>query len=45
MNTVCYLGIDVAKAKLDCALLLSTGKFKSKVVANSPEGFVGLAHE
>ena len=43
MNTVFYLGIDVAKAKLDCALLLPTGQFKSKVVANSPEGFVGLA--
>lgn len=28
MNTVCYLGIDVAKAKLDSALLLPTGKFK-----------------
>ncbi len=42
MNTVFYLGIDVAKAKLDCALLLPTGQFKSKV-ANSPESFVGLA--
>jgi transposase len=43
MNTECYLGIDVAKAKLDCALGLPTGKCKSKVVTNSQEGFVELA--
>lgn len=38
-----YLGIDVSKAKLDCVLLDSpTGKRKSKVVANSPEGYTAL---
>jgi transposase len=36
------LGIDVAKAKLDVALRRPDGKFRSKVVANSPEGFAGL---
>ena len=35
-----YLGIDVAKDKLDCALLdASTNKIKSKVVMNSVAGF------
>lgn len=38
-----YLGIDVAKAKLDCALRLPNGKFRAKVIANSPEGFALLA--
>jgi len=33
-----YLGIDVAKAKLDCCLLLEGQRHKSKVVANSDEG-------
>jgi transposase len=33
------LGIDVAKAKLDCALRLPDGKFKNKVVENNPKGF------
>lgn len=33
------LGIDVAKAKLDCALLTSDGKIRHKVVENSPAGF------
>ncbi|MGR0482661.1 MAG: IS110 family transposase [Candidatus Electronema sp. V4] len=37
------LGIDVAKAKLDIALLLPDGKFRSEVVANTPEGFEKLA--
>jgi transposase len=39
-----YLGIDVAKAKLDCCLLLDPGstKRKSKAVANSTVGFVDL---
>jgi len=39
-----YLGIDVAKAKLDCCLLLETEgtKRKSKVVPNTPEGFQQL---
>ena len=36
------LGIDVAKAKLDCALRLPDGKFKSKVVENNPKGFQAL---
>ena len=39
-----YLGIDVAKKKLDCMLLdTSTGKLKSKSgIANTPAGFVDL---
>jgi transposase len=37
-----HLGIDVAKAKLDCALRTPDGKFKAKVVANDPEGFQAL---
>lgn len=37
-----HLGIDVAKAKLDCALRHPDGKFKAKVVANDPEGFQTL---
>jgi transposase len=40
-----YLGIDVAKAKLDCALLLPNGKFRSKgSLANTPKGFEELSH-
>ncbi len=35
------VGLDVAKAKIDVALLIA-GKFKSKVVANSAAGFAGL---
>jgi transposase len=35
-----YLGVDVAKAKLDCMLLdTTTGKLKSKVVPNTAPGF------
>lgn len=37
-----YLGIDVSKAKLDCALRLPNGKLRSKVIPNSPEGFATL---
>ena len=37
------LGIDVAKAKLDIALLLPDGKFRSEIVANTAEGFEKLA--
>lgn len=39
-----YLGMDVAKAKLDCCLLLdaTTGKRKTKVVTNTPSGIVEL---
>jgi transposase len=39
-----YLGMDVAKAKLDCRLLLdeASGKQKSKVVNNAKSGIVDL---
>lgn len=37
-----HLGIDVAKAKLDCALRLSNGKYKHKVVENNLSGFAAL---
>lgn len=37
------LGIDVAKAKLDLALRLPNGKFRSKVIDNTPAGFIHLA--
>jgi len=37
------LGIDVAKAKLDIALLLPDGQFRSEVIPNTPEGFEQLA--
>lgn len=33
------LGIDVAKAKLDCALRMPDGKFKHKVIENNLKGF------
>jgi transposase len=36
------LGIDVSKAKLDVALRRPDGKLRSKVVENSPSGFVAL---
>jgi transposase len=36
------LGIDVAKAKLDCALRLQNGKFKNKVIENNQKGFSAL---
>lgn len=36
------LGIDVSKAKLDCALRLPNGKLRNKVVANSVQGFEAL---
>lgn len=35
------LGLDVAKAKIDCALLVK-GKLRSKVIANTPQGFAAL---
>ena len=38
-----HMGIDVAKAKLDCALRLSDGKYKHKVFENSQNGFVALS--
>ena len=39
-----YLGIDVAKAKLDCCLLLDPDKAKrkSKSVANTKAGLANL---
>ncbi len=37
-----FLGIDVAKAKLDCTLRLPNGKSRAKVIPNSPEGFSQL---
>jgi len=40
--TPSHLGIDVSKAKLDCALRLPNGKFRAKAVANSSEGFAAL---
>ncbi|HEY9100427.1 MAG TPA: IS110 family transposase [Thiobacillus sp.] len=36
-----YVGIDVSKRKLDCAILLN-GKIKSKVVSNDRSGFALL---
>jgi transposase len=38
------IGIDISKAKLDCSLLLdvASGKRKSKSVANSKSGVIGL---
>lgn len=38
-----HLGIDVAKAKLDCALRLANGKHKNKVVENNPAGYLVLS--
>lgn len=40
-TTVNVLGLDVSKAKIDCALLRQ-GKFKSKVIPNTPAGFETL---
>jgi len=37
------LGIDVAKAKLDLALRRPDGRFRSKVVHNTPDGFQALS--
>jgi transposase len=36
------LGIDISKAKFDVALIKNNSKIKSKVFANTPEGFVQL---
>lgn len=38
-----HLGIDVAKAKLDCALRTADGKLRNKVVENSSTGFKVLS--
>ena len=40
-HALAVLGLDISKAKIDCALLLE-GKFKSKVISNSREGFETL---
>lgn len=37
-----WVGIDVAKRKLDVALLDEAGKVKSKVLTNEPSGFAAL---
>lgn len=39
--TAC-LGLDIAKTKMDAALLLENGKFKTKVFANTTRGFAAL---
>ncbi|WP_216360855.1 IS110 family transposase [Acidithiobacillus marinus] len=39
MDPVSCVGIDVAKAKFDVALLKPNGKYRSKVFSNNPEGF------
>lgn len=36
------LGIDIAKAKFDCALRLADGKYRHKVFANDNQGFAAL---
>jgi transposase len=41
MSEITYLGIDVSKAKLDCALLWGD-KYRSKVVANNVAGLAAL---
>lgn len=38
-----YLGIDVAKVKLDCSLRLASGKFRHKVIQNDQSGFRELS--
>lgn len=41
MNSIPVLGVDVSKDKLDCALCIED-KYKSKVIANSRQGFSEL---
>jgi len=38
-----HLGIDIAKAKLDCALRLPEGKHRNKVFENTAKGFQALS--
>ena len=38
-----WLGIDVAKDKLDCALKAASGKYQHKVASNNEEGFAALS--
>jgi transposase len=40
--TTLHLGIDVSKAKLDCALRMADGKTRQKVVTNDQAGFQTL---
>ena len=37
------LGIDISKAKLDCALRMPSGKYRDKVVENTSRGFKALS--
>jgi transposase len=37
------LGIDIAKAKFDCALRMAEGKYRHKVFANDSTGFAALS--
>jgi len=39
---LCF-GVDVAKAKLDCALLRADGKYRNKTFSNNLKGFAELA--
>ena len=39
---LCFLGVDVSKAKLDLALLLESDKLRSKVFPNDAQGFQSL---
>jgi transposase len=41
VSITAFVGIDVSKRKLDCAVLLN-GKVKTKVVSNDPAGFSAL---
>jgi transposase len=36
------IGIDISKAKLDCAYLSEAGKVKTKVIANTSDGWQEL---
>lgn len=40
----CFVGLDIAKAKVDVCLRLSSGKHREKVVANSLVGFAELTN-
>ena len=44
LMNVAWLGLDVAKDKLDCVLLHATAKRRHKVVDNTPEGYGVLNH-
>lgn len=38
----CKIGVDVSKKKLDVAVLLAEGKYRSKVFSNDADGFANL---